>query len=213
MGANLTFEGELHQCPRAAPLRGPGRALRLYTGREGVDAGAVRAHRDVPRPSRGLPAPGSVAERSAAASASGRACTRRANPRLCLPGGRLRACRRERPRAVFPEPGGVPRARPPSAGPGCPFKRGPGAVSIAAPGSFPLLPFRSAAIRGAAARAGPRDGQPRAAAGAAPPTAVRAAPRGLPRGRGASGHRGVAAGISAGRADAPESVCARRTAQ
>lgn len=151
--------------------------------------------------------------RSVAASANGRACTLCANLRLCLPGGRLRVCLRERLRAGFPKPGSVPGARPPSAGPGCPFKRGPGAVSIAAPGSFPLLPFRSAAIRGAAARAGPRDGQPRAAAGAAPPTAARAAPRGLPRGCGALGHRGVAAGPAAGRADAPESVCARRTAQ
>lgn len=85
----------------------------LSTGRAGVDAGAVRAHRDVPRPSRGLLPPGSVGERSVAASASGRACTRPANPRLCLPGGRLPACRRERLRAGYPEPGGIPRARPP----------------------------------------------------------------------------------------------------
>jgi len=169
--------------------------------------------RYAPCPSRALLAPVSVGERSVAASANGRACTLCANLRLCLPGGRLRVCLRERLRAGFPKPGSVPGARPPSAGPGCPFKRGPGAVSIAAPGSFPLLPFRSAAIRGAAARAGPRDGQPRAAAGAAPPTAARAAPRGLPRGCGALGHRGVAAGPAAGRADAPESVCARRTAQ
>lgn len=89
--------------------------------------------------------------------------------------------------------------------------RGPSAVSIAAPGSFPLLPFRSAAIR-AAAGAGPRDGQPRAAA---------AAPRGLPRGRRALGYRAVARRSSPRdappprmlRAEARESVCARRTAQ
>lgn len=89
--------------------------------------------------------------------------------------------------------------------------RGPSAVSIAAPGFFPLLPFRSAAIRAPPPEPG-RDGQARAGAAAAP--------RGLRRGRGALGQPGVAAGLAAGRAaasllcaEALESVCARATAQ